>query len=152
MAGPRERLGQSRGFTRRHTLYLTPEAVEQDEHEQYELARRRVLLEEAQLVTLHRRRDWPTLLVLGLAVVLTAVLCWAIAREPGARTAGLVGAGIMGTPLVLALVLRAALGTHRVTVYGRRTKVWADYALRPGRARAVFLRVAARAREAQRQA
>jgi hypothetical protein len=150
MAAPPSRrvlLGGLSGLTSFSRVYRTADAIEVDEIEGTDVARRRVLLEEVLLVTHHREY--------GTAFVVTTVALLAVFGALGAlvavsdRTAGLVVFGFGGLPALVALASRLALRLDVVTVYGPRTRASLRFSLRKARGREVYLLVCRLARERQ---
>ena len=136
MAAARTELGREATFSERSYAWLTPEAVEVDEVDGYTVSRRRVLLDEVQLVTLHRKRRVGLLVVLGLvAFLFGAPLFFAPKRDPGAF---LLFFGLFCSPFAIGLLVHLLLGTDYVTLVGKRSKARMAFNFRKGRAREVY--------------
>ena len=135
----------------RQRVYEAREGLEVDDLGWLGGRRRRILYDEVLLVTHHRQTGWVAavvLFVLALAVVLAAVLFALGGMKWAAWAVGLAGA----LPLLAAAVLRLAMKLSVVTAFGKRSQARAAFWLRPERARQVFQRICARAREAQQPA
>ena len=145
MAARREKLGREFSFAQRCYAFLADDAIEVDEVDGYDVTRRRVLLDDVLLVTLHRARR-TGLLVFALGTV--AFLTWPMLLIPKGNDAGIVFA-ILDAPFVLLFLGHLALGTDYLTVFGRRSRARMAFNLRKGRAREVFQQLTARVAEHQ---
>jgi hypothetical protein len=142
-------LGKWTTATSRMRVYESPDGLEIESNEQYEVTRRRVLFDDVQLVTLHRQRGEAYLIVTGLAAAFfDALIVWAftsLGEDAGLPIAIMLA--IPGLPLTILFLLRAIFGLDIVTVFGRRSKIAIRYRVRKERAREVFARVCDRVRE-----
>jgi hypothetical protein len=151
MAAPRRtHLGTETGLSHVRRVYRTADAIEVDEVEGTDVSRRRVLLDEVVLVTLHRA--YGLAFVLSMIVLLTVFGFLTLILALADRTAGLVSFGLTVAPPLAALGLRLALGVDTVTVFGRRTKAEIPFWFRKARAREVFRLVCRLARDRQERA
>lgn len=149
MAGPeRILLGKVSGLSSRQRVFRTPDAIEVEETEGYDLTRRRVWFDEVLLVTYHREMGW--------AFVVAMLAFSGIFGFPGLilliadRSLGVaVYFALVVLPFVIALVLRLALRLDVVTVYGRRTKARVHFWFGKAKARQVYQQVTRLARERQ---
>ena len=145
----RRMIGRNAGLMTRELIFETPDAIEVESREGYEVTRRRVLYEEVLLVTFHRTLGMPyvmgmatmTLLFGGLALIFLIV-----AQEPAVAIAF----GIVTLPFLIPFVIRLALKLDFVTVYGRRSKAVIRFPFRKRRAREVYGRICSRTMEVQR--
>jgi hypothetical protein len=142
-------LGGRRGLLSVVRVYQTPEALEVDEAEGYDVARRSVLLDEVLLVTYHRCYGWP--LLVGMVVLVTIAGLLGALLAIGSPRTGLLTLAIGGLPWLVLAALRLALRLDVVTVYGVRSKATMEYWFRKRRAREVFGLVCRLARERQQQ-
>jgi hypothetical protein len=142
------RLGTRRGLLSVARVYRTADALEVDEVEGYDVARRSVLFDEVLLVSYHRELGWP--LLLALAVLLTLATLASALVALASPLAGLTTFALTGLPCVALGALRLALRLDVVTVYGVRTKATIPFWFRKRRAREVFTLVCRLARERQR--
>jgi hypothetical protein len=140
-------LGRTRHWGSRVRVYETPQALEIDESEDYQIRRRRLFYDEILLVTYHRTTDWPAVIVSLVLAVFFGFIAWLIGLSE--RTTGLVFFACTGLPFILFSVARAALKIDFVTVFGKRTQARMQFFLRKGRAREVFELVCRKAREHQ---
>lgn len=141
-------LGRSTDVAGRQRVYEAREGLEVDDLGWLGGRRRRILYDEVLLVTHHRQTGWlaaALLFVLALAVLAAAVLFAVGGMKGTAWAVGLGGA----LPLLAVAVLRLVLKLSVVTAFGKRSQARAEFWLRPERARQVFQRICARAREAQ---
>jgi hypothetical protein len=132
MNGGRVAIGREFSLAERTYGWLTPDAVEVDEVDGYDVSKRRVLLDEVLLVTRHRARRGVVLLLWAAPALLFLLGAWF--NRPPAGTVFLV----MAAPFVLGFALHTLLGTDYVTVFGRRSRARVAFNFRKGRAREVF--------------
>jgi len=147
-AGSRKLLGQVRGFASRQRIYRTPDALEVDETESYQLHRRRVFFDDVVLVTLHRQAPWLTIVVAGLGALLATAIAVALFFTSGWQVALGVFA-VAGVPLWLVVGIRLGFRDHVLTVHGRRTRAQVNFPMRAGRAREAFTSICAAIRRRQ---
>lgn len=142
---PRIYVGSVRSWGDRSRIYRTPEALEIDLIDHYEVRRRRVFFDEVQLVTLHETRvAGPYPWILGfLAFVL---LLSALPSPPAVRTWLLAIAGLCG----LVALLTIASPVWIVTAFGRRSRAQIRFRFREAKARAVYAEICRAASDAQR--
>ena len=147
-AGRRTLLGRAYDLAGRQRVYATPEGLEVDEVEGWDVTRTRVLFDDVLLVTYHRYLGWVFLLITGLFAGLTGLIALVAALvDP---QAGIAAVLLSGFPVALVLfLLRLIFRVDAVTVYGRRTKAQMRFSFRKGRAREVFEWVCERTRRAQ---
>ena len=145
MAANRTALGRDFSFSERSYGWLSADAVEVDEVDGYDVQRRRVLLDEVLLVTLHRARRVP-LLVLWFCL-------WALIAWPILLVRSNSGASIWfllaSSPFALFFIGHAILGTDYVTVFGRRSRARVAFNVRKRRARQVYELLVAETEAAQ---
>ena len=149
MAAPeRVLLGKVSSLSSRQKVFRTPDAIEVEETEGYDLTRRRVWFDEVLLVTYHREVGWAfvvTMLVFSTLFGLPALVAVALSRSLASAVAFV----ILAMPFIVALVLRLALRLDVVTIYGRRTKARMHFWFRKARARQVYQQVTRLARDRQ---
>jgi len=147
VAATRTLLGKRSGLSSRQRVFRTPDAIEVEEAEGYDVSRRRVWLDEILLVTHHRTYGVGFLLTMAAFAVFFGLV--SIGALIGDLTVGLVILALSTLPFVLAFVLRLSFGLDVVTVYGRRTKAEIHFWFRKARARQVFQEVSRLARDRQ---
>lgn len=130
--------------------FLTPDGIDMDSTQNYEVVRRRVFFDDVHLVTLHHERGVAYLVVtslfgaffLGMAILIVSIntKAW-----PGALPFF-----IVGFALLTAFLIRAAMGRDVVTVLGRRSKAVLRFSsFNRQRAREVYGHVCAAVRRGQ---
>lgn len=136
--------------------YLTADAIEIDQTDGYDVTRRRVFLNDVELITLHQERRWGLALTWWVMAVLVAapgVIVGLLASSEGRfdrvlwMVLGLFGipaAGLALVGLVPLLVLTPVL-----SVFGRRTKAAMRFTWRRRRALVVRDRLVAAVAAAQ---
>lgn len=149
----RQFLGKVGSLMLRTRAYLASDAIEVDEIEGYTGTRRRVLLDEVQLITLDRRRSTTLAvsLVVTAAFFLIFLIAWLGSRDPATR-AIMVAAGIVVAPFAAIAALKMTVGNDYVTVFGKRGVAQVAFFLRKKRARQVFALLQDRVQEAQARA
>jgi len=147
----RQFLGKVSTFMLRTRSYLASDAIEVDEIEGYTGTRRRVLLDEVQLITLdRRRRRSPIFLWLGVGILaFLAVATIGLGNGHGDWVLPALG---FAAPFLLMAAIYLALGTDYVTVFGKRGVAQIAFFLRKKRARELFALLRERAQEAQQRA
>jgi len=143
----RTHLGNASGVALRQRVYRTREALEVDEIDGYDVARRRVFFDDVLLVTYHQFLGWAFLTATGVLALLFGAISAATAMSD--RRAGLVMFLISALPFLLAFGLRLLLKMDAITVYGRRSKAQIHYFLRKGRAREVYAQIGRAVRQSQ---
>jgi hypothetical protein len=147
-AGPRRiLLGKRSGLSSRQRIYRTPDAIEVEEAEGYDVSRRRVWLDEVVIVTYHQTVGWG--FVAAMLACMTIFGFVGLLVMIGDRWTGAAFLAITVLPFALALVLRLVYKLDVITVFGRRTKAELQFWLRKARARQVYQQVARLARERQ---
>lgn len=149
---PRQLLGKSASFGMRQRVYQTAGGFDVEMREQYEVMQRRVLFDDVQLVTMHRRLGALYLILTGgtallFATVAIAIVSYDVDNWPGA----MIPAGI-GLPFLILFAVRLALGQEVITIFGRRSKAEVRFSVRKRRARETYGKICAAVREAQRRA
>ena len=120
---PRERtlLATMSGLVSASRVYRTADAIEAGETEGTDVTRRRVLLDEILLVTLHRERG--TAFVITTLALFLGFSAMSALIATADRNAGLVVLGLTALPALAALAWRLVFGRDVVTVYGKRTRL-----------------------------
>ena len=149
MAAPRRTLlGKGSTLSSRHRVFRTPDAVEVDEAEGYDVTRRRVWFDEVLLVTYHRIVGWPFVVaMLALMSLFGFVGVIVVVTNPSLQSAGWVAALLL--PFALPIALRFLLRVDVVTVYGARTKAEMHFWFRKAQARQAYQQICRLARERQ---
>jgi len=136
-------------MTRVH-IYQTPDGLDIETNEHFEVSNTRVFYEDVQLVTIHREYGALYLFLTGLFSLGFLLLMGFLASlSKEAMIAGIVF-GVMGSPFMIAFLVRAAFGIDVVTIFGRRSKAALRYTFRKRRAREVYGKICAAVRAAQR--
>jgi hypothetical protein len=146
---PRKLLGRNAGMMTRESVYETPDGIEVDSREGYEVNRKRVLFEEVLLVTIHRGVGALYVVglgFLGLVFVTIALNILLRSREPVFAF----WFGVVALPFLAASIIRLVMKLDFVTVFGRRSKAVMRFAFRKRRAREVYGRICSRTLEVQR--
>ena len=149
IAVSRKLLGRNVGTMTRELVYETPDAIEVESREGYEVNRKRVLFEEVLLVTIHRSIGAAYVVGIGLIGLVFAAVALTIllrAHEPVVAF----WFGVLALPFVAASIVRLVLRLDYVTVFGRRSKAVMRFSLRKRRAREVYGRICSRTLEVQR--
>lgn len=124
MSQKREKIGGYFNFTERQHVYLLPEAIEVDQIDGYDVSRRRVFLNEVELVTLHRQRRWASAMLLGavggLFLVPGVIMTFSVQGD--ARFIGLLIFCLMALPFLVPAVWMVAMPSVVLSVMGPRTK------------------------------
>jgi hypothetical protein len=146
-APARTLIGTKSGTSSRVKVFLTPEAVEVEDVEGYDVTCRRVFFDEVLLVTYHRTYGWAFIVTMallasffGLIVLLTALNSLYVA---------LVLFSFMVLPFLVLIGLRLAYQLDVITVYGKRSRAQVQFWLRKRRAREVHQRICRLVREGQ---
>jgi hypothetical protein len=135
---PRRTLvGTMSGLSARQRVYRTPDALEVDETEGYEVTRRRVFFDDVLLVTYHQFVGWTFVLAMSLLTAASAFVAGIVALSGEIRAAVAVFL-VSGLPFALLGLLRLLLRVDGVTVYGKRTRAQVHFWFRKRRARQVF--------------
>jgi hypothetical protein len=140
-------LRRSRTIVGSDATFLTPNGLEVDSTQNYEVVRRKVFFDDVYLVTLHRERGIAFLVVnglfgaffLGLAILLVAIDTdtWPVALP----------FLIVGLVFLVAFLIRLSMGRAVITVFGRRSKAVLRFgSFRKERAREVYGQICAAVR------
>jgi hypothetical protein len=141
----RQWIGRYSEFATRYVVFMTDQAIESDELDNFEVARRRVLFEDVLLVTLHENTA-VLRIILSVCIAIFAFFIAAVVRG----TAGWWFAAF-GTPIFLYALARGFVKETVMTVFGRRSVARVRFGFRRARARATFGEVCTRVRRAQRE-
>jgi hypothetical protein len=143
-------LRRSRTIVGSDATYLVDDGLEVDGSQNYEVIRRRVFFDDAQLVTLHRERGAVFLILNGVGggmflafaifIVSLSFEAWPAALFPF----------VIGIVPFFAFLIRLAMGRDVVTVFGRRSKAVIRFnSFQATRARMVYGQVCSAIRRAQ---
>ena len=126
MSQKREKIGSLFNFTERQHVYLLSEAIEIDLIDGYDVSRRRVFLNEVELVTLHRQRRWASAMLLGavggLILVPGVIMAFTLHGQILARLIGLLVFGLLALPFLVPAVWMLVMPSVVLSVMGPRTK------------------------------
>lgn len=145
----RQYLGSLRSWGDRTRVYRSPEALEVDHIDHWEIRRRRVFFDEVLLVTLHETRiAGPYPWLLGALAGIAALIGLAASGTPPLR---------LGAFAVAAVSALSAFGillspVWVLTAFGRRTRARMNFRFREGKAREIYADICRSVNEAQRRA
>jgi hypothetical protein len=142
-------LGRRRGFSGQQRTYRTPDYIEIDDVEGYDVTRRRIFYDEILLVTLHTTVAWLLAIGVGTLGGVLGLACLPLISE--SKGAGALLFLCTAAPLLALAVLLLARPFGVVTVFGKRTRTQMEFWWRKGRARETYLLVCRLARERQSQ-
>lgn len=130
--------------------FLTPNGLDVDSTQNYEVVRRRVFFDDVHLVTVHRERGIAFLVVtaaIGALFVGFAVLLVSINSDTWPVALGFFVPGFL---LGMAFATRLLMGRDVITVFGRRSKAVLRFgSFQKQRAREVYGQICAAVRRAQ---
>ena len=144
----RRLLGSKGNLGGQTRVYRTTDGIEIDDAEDDRIFRKRVFWDEVLMVTLHRGRDIPFVVMALILLLLLALMSFALGAGIGVTT-GVVTALLTCGPLLAYTVTRVVQGIPTVTVYGRRTMARLSFPLRPAKARTDYAEISAAARRRQ---
>src|SRR5258706_12175018 len=143
----RTRIGRFNDIATRQIVYQTSDALEIDEIDQFEVARRRVYFDDILLVTMHSRVGIAFVVTMAVFFLLFIAIAAAL-QSDHENTAAMWFAGV-SAPFLLALFTRVLLKQDLITVYRRRSKAAMRFTFRKGHARAKFAEICDLAQRAQ---
>jgi hypothetical protein len=150
MTPQRTLLCRSRTFTGNEAAFLTPDGVDIDSGEHYEVIRRRVLFDDVHMVTLHTDRGLAFMILNGLLGGFFVALAVFIVSINFNAWLGALPFFIIGIVPFTGFLIRLAVGRTNVTVFGRRSRAVLRFgSFRKARARAVYGQLCAAVRRAQ---
>jgi hypothetical protein len=145
---PRKKLGRTSSIGKREVIFLTADAIECDSSDQFHLAQRRVLFEDAELLTLHRQTDKLFITVTGIVALLALGGGGALYMSTGEIV-------VAFTPLLIGVVF-AALAIFRltlkpsiITVFGKRSTISVRFTINHAQARATYQELQSAIRKGQ---
>ena len=142
--GRREPLGSRAGLFHRERIFMIADGIEIDDVDFATVRRKRIFFDDLRSVAIHRtRKSWRAFLALlpGVGFLIPAMF---------APVDDQIVLLVLAAPFLLISAGAIALGRDLVTVRGPRTRGVMEFVVRKGKARAVFERIAAEARRAQR--
>jgi hypothetical protein len=143
----RTRIGRFNDIATRQIVYQTSDALEIDEIDQFEVARRRVYFDDILLVTMHSRVGIAFVVTMAIFFLLLIAIA-AVFQSNHQNTPAMWFAGI-SAPFLLALFTRVLLKQDVITVYGRRSKAAMRFTFRKAYARAKFAEICNLAKRTQ---
>jgi hypothetical protein len=146
---PRKRIGRFNDIATRQIIYQTDYALEIDEIDQFEIARRRVYFDDILLVTMHSRVGVAFAVTMSVFAVLLLSIAAAL-QYGNEATAAMWFAGF-SAPFILGLATRLLLKQDVITVYGRRSKAALRFTFRKTYALEKYQEICDLARRAQDQ-
>jgi len=143
-------LNRSRTLLGTDAAFLTPDGIDLDSSQNYEVIRRRVFFDDVSFVTLHHERGIGFLITsAAFGTFFLAVAIFIVSLNVKAWPAAL-PFSLIGAPAFLAFLLRLAIGRSVVTVFGRRSRAVLRFGVfRTARAREVYGQLCAAVRRAQ---
>jgi hypothetical protein len=147
----RTRISRWATISTREMVFQTPEGIEVDSSEQFELIRRRVLYEDVRLVTFHRMRGFAFLFATGIMSVFFIAIGALISSLGNDGWVAALIFFLIALPLLIAFMIRLIWGVDVITVFGRRSMAVIRIRLRKQRARELYGMICASARNAQRE-
>ena len=151
MINPSRRLlGRSSFLFSREAVWQIPDGLEIESSEQYEIVRRQVLFQDVISVTYHRMYGAGFVIATGLGSLFFIGMAMLIVVAGG--TESWVGALVMliiGSPIIVACVLRLMFRLDVITVFGRRSRASIRFSLRKQRARTLYAQICAAVKSAQ---
>lgn len=147
----RKLIGKYRTMVTRELVFETPEGLEIESRDQYDVSRKRVLYEDVVLVTFHRETGVVFLVVTGVFLLFFFGIAALLMRAgEGGQGAGAFFA-ILGLPFLFAFAVRLLFKVDVVTVFGRRSKAMMRFTFRKQTARQLYGSICARVRQVHRQ-
>lgn len=145
-------LGTHTGGLERERVYLRSDSLEVDAASTGEILRRRVLLEDVLMVTLHRPRRVVGPMIAGMLGLILFLVGIGLQSEAGdaETTMAAVFLALGGVQMLGALIALLIPG-HAVTVFGRRGRATLGFGWRGQKARQAFGRLCRVVQDYQRQ-
>lgn len=143
-------LCRHRSLAGQDSVFLTPEGVDVDSAEHYEVIRRRVFFDDVRFVSIHKERGLAFLLTTGFfGTLFLAFGIFILSVDTDGWPVALPMLIMGGIPFA-AFLFRLTLGRSVVTVFGRRSKAVLRFgAFRRQRARDIYGQICAAVRRAQ---
>ncbi len=143
----RTRIGRNSGLATRQAIYRTPAGIEVDEHDHFEVVRKRVFYDDVLLVTYHREPSWGFVVFTALLVIFFGILA-AVAKDVPPLAMPLAAIAVLALILCVARLL---MQVDVVSVFGRRSKASIRYPYRKAFAKQMFNEICANVAAAQRR-
>jgi len=143
-------LRRSRTLIGADATFLTPDGLDVDSTQNYEIVRRKVFFDDVYLVTLHRERGIAYLVLNGLfGAFFLGISILIVAVDTGGWPWALPFFGV-GLIFLVAFLIRLAMGRDVITVFGRRSRAILRFgSFRKDRAREVYGQICAAVRRGQ---
>jgi hypothetical protein len=141
----RHRIARWNDIATRHFIYESEQAIEVDEHDHFEIVRRRVFFDDILLVTYHKELGGGYIATMATLFVLFAAM--AVSTHT-LMPMMIIFAALAGVTLICG-ILRLTLLVDVITVFGRRSKAAMRFSFRKAYARDVFERICAKTAAAQ---
>ena len=143
----RTRIGRNNDFATRQVIYRTPNGIEVDELDHFEVVRKRVFYDDVLLVTWHREQSWGYIVFMIIVLTIFGLLALAARSIP---PMAMTLAAIAALALILGIA-RVLTQVDVVTIFGRRSKATLRYPYRKAYARRIYNETCANAAAAQRK-
>ncbi|HEV7922296.1 MAG TPA: hypothetical protein VGR02_16035, partial [Thermoanaerobaculia bacterium] len=148
-APERRLVGKFTTAVSREMVWETPDGLEIETRDQYDVSRKAVLFEDVMLVTYHRQFGLMFFFLNGLGMAFF-IMMMTILMSMKENVAGAVF-GLLAVPFLVAMAVRAILKVDVVTVFGRRSKASMHFSFRKQRARQVYGSICSKVRQVHRQ-
>ncbi|MBV9495837.1 MAG: hypothetical protein JOZ54_16435 [Acidobacteria bacterium] len=145
----RRLLGRFTTLSGREAVWETPDGLEIETRDQYEVLRKAVLFEDVLLVTYHRQLGLMFFILQSVAITFFLAMM-GILMSMGESLAGGIF-GLLAVPFAIAMAVRAIMKVDVVTVFGRRSRARMQFSFRKQRARQIYGSLCSRVRQVQRQ-
>lgn len=132
----RIQLGRATSIGKREAIFLTAEGIECDSSDQFQLAQRRVLFEDAELLTLHRPTDKLFIAITGSTALLFLTI--GIALYLKSELIAAITPLIIGALFAAVAIFRLTLKPSVVTVFGKRSNIAIRFNVHHAQARVVY--------------
>jgi hypothetical protein len=149
--GNRRLLGKTAALGSRTRIYQVHDGFDVESREQYDVIQRRVLFDDVQFVTLHRRLGALYLSLTGCSALFFATVAISIISYNALRWQPAAVFFALALPFLILFLVRLLLGQYVVTIFGRRSRAEMRFSSRL-KAREIYGKVCAAVREAQRTA
>lgn len=148
----RKLLGRHTGLASRERVYETPDGIEVESNDHYDVNRRRVFYDDVVLVTYHRQFGALFIVVNSLFVAFMVFMSATMAAALRTKDVWpvIITWLIIASPSFIAVLLRLLMRVDVINVFGRRSKATLRFSWRKQHAREIYGRICARVRQAQR--
>ena len=144
MTPDRKQIGRATSLGTREVIFLTDRGVECDSTDQLQIAQRRVLFEDAQLLTLHRQSGRVLTSITAIVALLFLAAAYSVYEYADVYSA--MPALICGAFFAGVAIFRIFVKPTVITIFGKRSKITIRFTLKHQLARETYeeLRLAIR--------